>query len=62
MHVIPINLPPLRERGSDVIEIAHALLGMTSVEEGKDFTRFAPEVVEYFQNITGLEIFESCKM
>lgn len=49
LHVIPINLPPLRERGSDVIEIAHALLGMTSVEEGKDFTRFAPDVIEYFQ-------------
>ncbi|GAL07565.1 regulatory protein LuxO [Photobacterium aphoticum] len=26
LHVIPVSLPPLRERGDDVLEIAHALL------------------------------------
>lgn len=49
LHVIPITLPPLRERGEDVIEIAHALLAHMSVEEGKNFSRFSPEVIDLFQ-------------
>lgn len=49
LHVIPISLPPLRDRGEDVIEIAHALLALMSVEEGKNFSRFSPEVVDLFQ-------------
>ncbi|GAB6263159.1 quorum-sensing sigma-54 dependent transcriptional regulator LuxO [Photobacterium sp. R1] len=49
LHVIPISLPPLRERGDDVIEIAHALLGHISVEESKRFCRFSPEVLERFR-------------
>ncbi|MDO6705812.1 quorum-sensing sigma-54 dependent transcriptional regulator LuxO [Photobacterium sp. 1_MG-2023] len=49
LHVIPISLPPLRERADDVIEIAHALLGHISVEEGKRFSRFAPDVLERFR-------------
>lgn len=49
LHVIPITLPPLRERGEDVLEIAHALLALMSVEEGKNFSRFAPEVMELFR-------------
>ncbi|MCW0468933.1 sigma 54-interacting transcriptional regulator [Vibrio chagasii] len=42
LYVIPLHLPPLRERGEDVIEIAYSLLGYMSVEEGKAFVRFAP--------------------
>ncbi|WP_299013642.1 quorum-sensing sigma-54 dependent transcriptional regulator LuxO [uncultured Photobacterium sp.] len=49
LHVIPIALPPLRDRGEDVIEIAHALLALMSVEEGKNFSRFSPEVTNLFQ-------------
>ena len=30
-------LPPLRDRGDDIIEIAYSLLGFMSKEEGKDF-------------------------
>ncbi|OIN13121.1 sigma-54-dependent transcriptional regulator [Oceanisphaera psychrotolerans] len=37
LHVIPINLPPLRERGADVISIATALVRQASREEGKSF-------------------------
>lgn len=37
LHVIPINLPPLRERGTDVISIATALVRQASREEGKSF-------------------------
>ena len=48
LYVIPLHLPPLRERGDDVIEIAYSLLGFMSKEEGKDFVRLSPEVVERF--------------
>ncbi|TFH91986.1 quorum-sensing sigma-54 dependent transcriptional regulator LuxO [Vibrio ouci] len=48
LYVIPLHLPPLRERGDDIIEIAYSLLGFMSKEEGKDFIRLAPEVVERF--------------
>ncbi|MDF5468743.1 sigma-54 factor interaction domain-containing protein, partial [Vibrio parahaemolyticus] len=37
LYVIPLHLPPLRERGEDVIEIAYSLLGYMSHEEGKSF-------------------------
>ena len=37
LHVIPINLPPLRERGADVLSIATALVRQASREEGKLF-------------------------
>jgi DNA-binding NtrC family response regulator len=43
LHVIPIHLPPLRERGDDVLAIAEALLAQYAAEEGKPFCRFAPE-------------------
>ncbi|ANU37078.1 MULTISPECIES: quorum-sensing sigma-54 dependent transcriptional regulator LuxO [Vibrio] len=48
LYVIPLHLPPLRERGEDVIEIAYSLLGFMSKEEGKDFIRLSPEVVDRF--------------
>ncbi|MCZ4307909.1 MULTISPECIES: quorum-sensing sigma-54 dependent transcriptional regulator LuxO [Vibrio] len=48
LYVIPLHLPPLRERGEDVIEIAYSLLGYMSVEEGKAFVRFAEEVLDRF--------------
>jgi two-component system repressor protein LuxO len=41
-------LPPLRERGDDIIEIAYSLLGFMSKEEGKDFIRLSPQVVDRF--------------
>ena len=50
LHVIPITLPPLRDRGNDIIEIAHALLGLMSLEEGKDFSRFSKEVLQLFES------------
>jgi len=41
LHVIPIHLPPLRERGDDVLEIARALLTRFTAEEGKRFSGFS---------------------
>ncbi|WP_299436668.1 sigma-54 dependent transcriptional regulator [uncultured Rhodospira sp.] len=43
LHVIPIHLPPLRERGADVVEIARAFLERFAAEEGRDFEGFTPE-------------------
>ncbi len=41
LHVIPIHLPPLRARGTDVIEIAESFLADIAAEEGKGFKSFA---------------------
>jgi len=38
LHVIPIHLPPLQDRGTDVIAIAKHLLTTFAHEEGKSFT------------------------
>ncbi len=40
LHVIPIHLPPLRERGDDVEKIATKFLLEFSKEENKSFRRF----------------------
>jgi DNA-binding NtrC family response regulator len=40
LHVVPINMPPLRERGNDVVEIAETLLQRFSSEEKKAFRSF----------------------
>ena len=37
LHVIPIEMPPLRERGEDVRRLAEAFLESMSAEEGKSF-------------------------
>lgn len=43
LHVLPIHLPPLRERENDVIEIARNFLTQYAQEEGKEFKAFEPE-------------------
>ncbi|MCP3870946.1 MAG: sigma-54-dependent Fis family transcriptional regulator [Gammaproteobacteria bacterium] len=44
LHVVPLHLPPLRERGDDVLEIARHFLTIYAEEEGKGFRDFSPEV------------------
>jgi DNA-binding NtrC family response regulator len=44
LHVVPIIMPPLRERGEDVIEIAELLLARYAREEGKAFKRLSRPV------------------
>lgn len=46
LHVIPIQLPPLRERASDVLLIARHFLLRYAREEHKHFTHFSPETEE----------------
>jgi len=43
LHVIPIQMPPLRERGEDVVLIARKLLDRVAEEEGKRFEGLAPD-------------------
>jgi len=43
LHVIPIDLPPLRRREEDILLIARYFLGHYSAEEDKGFERFTPE-------------------
>ncbi len=43
LHVVPIQLPPLRDRDEDVVEIATALLTQISEEEGKAFKAYSDE-------------------
>ena len=44
LHVVPIHLPPLRERGDDIMAIARNFLVKFSKEEGKLFNAFSAEV------------------
>jgi two-component system repressor protein LuxO len=48
LHVIPIHLPPLRERNGDILELANHFLLQLADEEGKAFTGFDPEVESLF--------------
>lgn len=50
LHVIPIHLPPLRERGQDVGLIMNALLKQYASEEQKPFEGFSPEAELVMQN------------
>ncbi|MFO1406420.1 MAG: sigma-54 dependent transcriptional regulator [Steroidobacteraceae bacterium] len=43
LHVVPMQLPPLRERGDDVLLIARSFLARYSLEEGRQFEGFTPE-------------------
>ncbi len=44
LHVVPIAMPPLRERDFDVLAIADSLLAAYTDEEGKSFSGFSDEV------------------
>jgi two-component system repressor protein LuxO len=43
LYVVPVQLPPLRERGDDVLLVARHFLTQFSREERRRFTGFAPE-------------------
>lgn len=50
LHVVPVELPPLREREDDVLLIARDFLARFAKEDGKVFTGFSPEVELAFRN------------
>jgi two-component system response regulator HydG len=45
-----IYIPPLRERGSDIILLAEHFLRIANEELGRDVSSFSPEVIECFMN------------
>lgn len=47
LNVAKISLPPLRERGDDVMIIATALINEFNKKFGKNITGFTPEAVEF---------------
>ena len=49
LHVVPIHLPPLRDRGDDILSIARHFLIAYAGEEGKGFQDFTPEVELIFR-------------
>lgn len=49
LFVVPVHMPPLRERGDDVIEIAQAALARFAREEGRRFTGFDADVARLFR-------------
>lgn len=50
LHVVPVELPPLRERDDDVLLIARDFLSRYSKEDGKSFSGFSPEVEAIFRS------------
>ena len=51
LYVVPIHMPPLRERGNDVIEIAETALTRFAAEEGRSFDGLDPEVRALFRRL-----------
>ncbi len=48
LHVVPMHMPALRERGEDITLIAEAALHRFANEEGREFERLSPEVKRIF--------------
>lgn len=49
MNVIPVKLPPLRERGDDIQLLANFFLDLKAKENNKDFTDIDPQVRRIFE-------------
>ena len=51
LYVVPIHMPPLRDRGDDVIEIAEAALARFAAEESRRFDGLSPDVADLFRRL-----------
>lgn len=51
LFVVPVHMPPLRDRQDDVIEVAETALARFAAEEGKGFTTLSPEVRDLFRRL-----------
>ena len=47
LYVIPVQLPPLRQRGTDVIQIAEALFSRIAKEEGQTFEGLSDDAKQH---------------
>ncbi len=50
LNVIPIALPPLRERGDDITLLARFFLERYSAENGRDFQGFTPQAINVLKS------------
>ncbi len=48
LHVVPVHMPPLRDRPDDISLLSEAFLKKFSKEESRDFERLSPEVQRIF--------------
>ncbi|MEE4280660.1 MAG: sigma-54 dependent transcriptional regulator [Pseudomonadales bacterium] len=46
LHVIPVRMPPLREREGDIVMLAEHFLAQFAAKEGKAFTRFEDDALQ----------------
>ena len=51
LFVVPIHMPPLRDRGNDVIEIAESALKQFALEEGRVFDGLSRDVIDLFRRL-----------
>jgi len=51
LYVVPIHMPPLRDRGDDVIEIAEAALARFAAEESRRYDGLSPDVADLFRRL-----------
>lgn len=51
LYVVPIHMPPLRERDDDVIEIAETALARFATEEGRSFGGLSHDVKSLFRKL-----------
>lgn len=49
LHVVPLEMPPLREREDDVLLLAQHFLQKFAVEDGKHFATLAPATASLFR-------------
>jgi len=49
LYVIPIEMPPLRDRGEDIVQIAIRALGEIAREENRDFRSISTDVLDIFR-------------
>jgi two-component system, repressor protein LuxO len=50
LHVVPLEMPALRERGEDILMLASHFLARFSAEENKNFIGLSPEVMSVFRS------------
>jgi len=61
LNIVPLHLPPLRERKDDLFKLAHKFLTQFSEEVDHKLT-LSPQVITILQAMTGRAILENYKM
>ncbi len=52
LNVIPLVMPPLKDRNNDIVLLIDHFLTIQSKKEGIEATRFSPESLEYLKSLT----------